>query len=56
MKNLVILVSVIGNDSLNFKDLKKGIIDPLDPTTLPYLTTENFVRSDVSDNLLNPSN
>ena len=45
IQNLVILVSVIGKnlDPVLSNSLKKGIIDPLDPTTFPYLTTEKVV-------------
>ena len=40
--NLVILKSVIGkNPSLSFSK-KKGITDPREPITFPYLTTENL--------------
>ena len=40
------LPSVIGMIPLFLNSsLKKGIIDPLDPATLPYLTSENFVES-----------
>ena len=41
--NLVILLSVIVRVPLFLRDRKKGITDPRDPITLPYLTTENFV-------------
>ena len=44
IQNLVILGSVIGSDFALFSNnfLKKGTTEPLDPTTFPYLTTENL--------------
>ena len=35
---------MIGNiPSIDFLFIKKGITDPFDPITLPYLTTENCI-------------
>ena len=41
--NRVILGSVIGKTPSFLFLIKKGITDPLDPITLPYRTTENFM-------------
>ena len=41
--NLVMRGSVIGNLPVWANDWKNGMTEPLDPITLPYLTTENFV-------------
>ena len=35
----------LGNADITIIDLKKGKTEPLDPTTLPYLTTENLVSA-----------
>ena len=45
IKNLVILISVIGknDEPLFLSSKKKGITDPLEFITFPYLTIENFV-------------
>jgi len=39
----VILLSVIGRTPLSAKEIKKGITEPLEPITFPYLTTEKIV-------------
>ena len=41
--NRVILSSVMGIDPLFLIRSKKGITEPLEPMTFPYLTTENLV-------------
>src|SRR5690606_11700516 len=41
--NLVILVSVIGKLPFFFLFIKKGITEPFEPITFPYLTTENLI-------------
>jgi hypothetical protein len=44
MLNLVILGSVIGIiPPFFFISIKKGITEPLEPITFPYLTTENLI-------------
>ena len=41
--NLVIFLFVISIEFLSFRDKKKGITEPLEPATFPYLTIENFL-------------
>src|SRR6478609_2213383 len=43
MLNRVIAISVIGNAPVLLLFKKKGITEPFEPITLPYLTTENFI-------------